>query len=72
MPMTRPQLNEVPLPNPFPEPGKVYITVSPGQWDGLCKAAYDGGHTLLEIEEVDGQEKAVRAYRRHNGKVSRP
>ena len=44
----------------------MYITISPGQWDGLHKAAYDAGHTLLEIEEVDGQEKAVRAYRRHN------
>ena len=67
MPMTRPKLNEVPIPaNPF-QPGTLTITVSPGQWDNLIKAAYEGGHLLLEIEEVNGEERAVRAYR-HNAK----
>lgn len=60
--MTRPQLNEVPIPgNPF-APGTLSITVSPGQWDNLIKAMYEGGHLLLEIEEVNGKEKCVRAY----------
>ena len=70
MPMTRPKLNEVPLPEFFPERCKVYVTMSPGQWDGLLKEAYRRGHTLLEIEEVNGEEKAVRAYR-HNARDER-
>lgn len=64
--MKRPQLNEVPLPNPFPEPGTAYMTISPGQWDALLEGAYKDGWTLLEIEEVDGQEMPVRAYRANN------
>jgi hypothetical protein len=54
--MKRPKLNQVPLPNPFPIPGEGYITMSPDQWDGLLKASYDSGWTLLEIEEVNGGE----------------
>lgn len=62
--MKRPKLNEVPIPtNPF-QPGCVCITISPGQWDALIKTMYDRGHLLLEIEEVNGQEKVVRAYRK--------
>lgn len=60
----RPKLNEVPVPNPIFERGKVYITVSPGQWDNLIKAFYEAGKTLLEVEEVNGKEKIVRAYRK--------
>jgi hypothetical protein len=63
MTMTRPKLNEVPIPaNPF-LPGTLSITVSPGQWDNLIKGFYEAGHLLLEIEEVNGEEQAVRAYR---------
>ena len=32
----------------------------------MLKAAYEEGYLLLEIEEVNGEEKAVRAYRRNN------
>jgi hypothetical protein len=64
--MTRPKLNEIPIPeNPF-QPGTITITVSPGQWNTMLKAAYEEGYLLLEIEEVNGEEKAVRAYRRNN------
>ena len=61
--MKRPLLESIPLPDPFPEPGKPYMTMSPGQWDLLLQRAYDRGWTLLEIEEVDGQEKAIRAFK---------
>ncbi len=70
--MKRPQLTEVPLPNTFPEPGARYMTVSPGQWDALLDEAYKTGWTLLEIEEVDGCEKAVRAYRSNTTGHLRP
>jgi hypothetical protein len=62
--MKRPNLESVPLPNPFPVPGECYITCSPGQWDRVLQEAYNRGWMLLEIEEIDGQEKAVRAFRR--------
>ena len=29
----------------------------------VSASAYDRGWTLLEIEEVDGQEKAIRAFK---------
>lgn len=64
--MKRPKLNEVPIPENLFQPGTITITVSPGQWDNLIKAAYDRGHLLLEIEEVNGEERAVRAYRSNN------
>jgi hypothetical protein len=63
--MKRPKLNQVPLPNPFPIPGERYITMSPDQWDVLLKASYDRGWTLLEIEEVNGEEKCVRAFKKN-------
>jgi hypothetical protein len=62
--MKRPHLELAALPNPFPEPGALYMTMSPGQWDALLQNAYDRGWVLLEIEEVNGQEKAVRAFKR--------
>ncbi len=64
--LKRPKLDSTPLPNPFPEPGAQYITCSPGQWDAMLKGAYESGWTLLEIEEVKGEEKAVRAWKKHN------
>lgn len=39
------------------------MTVSPGQWDPLMKVFYEQGHLLLEVEEVNGEERVVRAYR---------
>jgi hypothetical protein len=62
--MKRPHLNPAPLPNPFPAPGELYITVSPDQWDALLQDAYERGWTLIEIEEIDGKEQAVRAFKR--------
>ena len=62
--MIRPELNQVPLPNPFPVKGECYMTVSPGQWDELLNEAYNRGWTLLEIEEVAGEEKCVRAFKK--------
>lgn len=41
-----------------------FITLSPGQWDGLLQAAYDDGWILLEIDEVDGVEFPSKAYRK--------
>ena len=41
-----------------------FITCSPGQWDTLLNAAYESGWMLLEIEEVNGEEKAVRAWKK--------
>lgn len=61
--MTRPKLNEIPIPADLFKPGTLSITVSPGQWDNLIKAFYEEGHLLLEIEEVNGEERVVRAYR---------
>ena len=42
----------------------MFFTCSPGQWDALLNAAYEGGHLLLEIEEVNGEEKVVRAWKK--------
>jgi len=64
--MKRPKLNQVPLPAFFPVPGQAYITMSPGQWDALLQGAYGANWTLLEIEKVNGQERAVRAFRKPN------
>lgn len=65
--MKRPTLEAIPLPKTFLEPGEFYITCSPGQWDMKLQAAYDAGWTLLEIEEVRGVEKAVRAWKKTSG-----
>jgi hypothetical protein len=64
--MRRPKLEPTSIPVPFPEPAGLYMTMSPGQWDMFLQNAYDMGWTLLEIEEVDGEEKAVRAFKRLN------
>jgi hypothetical protein len=61
---SRPKLNQVPLPFPFPVPGRCYITMSPGQWDALLQCAYDANWTLLEVDLVNGEEKIVRAFRK--------
>jgi hypothetical protein len=39
--------------------------MSPDQWDVLLKASYDRGWMLLEIEEVNGEEKCVRAFKKN-------
>ena len=39
----------------------VVVTMSEGQWDGLLSAAYDRGHTLLELVE---NERPIAAYKR--------
>jgi hypothetical protein len=58
----RPALNEVPLAAVWPPlPGVCYVTLSPGQWDGLLSEAYGLGWVLLE---VDDDERLARAYRR--------
>jgi hypothetical protein len=63
--MKRPTLNEIPIPeNPF-LPGTLTITISPGQWDEMIKQIYERGHLLLEIEEINGCQKVVKAYQ-HN------
>jgi hypothetical protein len=62
--MTRPNLNQIPLPNPFPIPGKCYMTMTPGQWDWVLQEAYERNWMLLEIEVVDGEEKAVKAFQK--------
>lgn len=62
--MKRPRLDRIPIPCPFPEPGKQYITCSPGQWDKLLKAAYESGWTLLEIKQKDGREIVVKAFKK--------
>lgn len=58
--MNRPILNEVPL-NTTMRPATINITMSPGQWDGLLKAAYDHGAFLIEVDE---NEIPVKAYRK--------
>lgn len=58
--MKRPELNEVPLSTITDKPS-VIITMSTGQWDRFLQAAYDYGHTLLELDE---NEHPVRAYRK--------
>ena len=58
--MKRPELNEVPLSTITDKPS-VIITMSTGQWDRFLQAAYDHGHTLLELDE---NEHPVGAYRK--------
>jgi hypothetical protein len=62
--MNRPELRSVAIPNLFlkPEPGTRYITMSPGQWDGVLQSAYDKGWTLVEI---DGEGKPLQAFKRN-------
>lgn len=61
--MLRPKLDWAPVPELL-QPGKCYITCNPGQWDNFLNEAYQNGWTLLEIEEVDGREKPVRAWKK--------
>ncbi|MEI6610992.1 MAG: hypothetical protein WCO53_14795 [Deltaproteobacteria bacterium] len=58
--MKRPELREIPIERTM-RPGTINVTMSPGQWDGLLKAAYDAGHYLIEI---DKNEKPVKAYQK--------
>ena len=67
--MQRPILNEVPIDEVMRKflggkearggKGIVVITMSIGQWDGFLEAAYDTGHTLLELDQ---NETPVAAY----------
>ena len=57
---TMPGLNEIPM-NKIFDGSVVIITMSTGQWDGSLEAAYDYGHTLLELDE---NEIPVKAYRK--------
>lgn len=62
--MERPELKEMPLAEAMANmtgagPG-LFITMDPGQWDGLLQMAYDAGWILLELKN----ERPVRAYRR--------
>lgn len=66
--MTRPWLDRVPLDQAIPiRPGRITITMSVGQWDGLLAAAYEHGCTLLELDE---NERPVAAYRRSTKEVT--
>jgi hypothetical protein len=60
MPLTRPALRRIPLQSVWPpRRGRVYITMSPEQWDPLLQVSYDEGWILLE---VDDNEQPVAAY----------
>lgn len=60
--MTRPVLHEIPLSEAVPmKPGQCYMTLSPGQWDGLLQSAYQDNWILLEL---DDSERPIRAYQR--------
>lgn len=60
--MDRPFLRRIPLEFALPlQSGHCYITLSPGQWDGLLRSAYEMGWTLLEIDE---SENVIAAYQR--------
>jgi hypothetical protein len=63
--MERPKLNKIDLKGVMAEfldgHAVVTVTMSPGQWDKLLQAAYDAGHTLLELDDF---ENPVRAYRK--------
>lgn len=59
--MNRPKLHEIPLSHVTLGPGTLLFTMSVGQWDNLLAAAYQQGHTLLEL---DDNEQPVAAYRR--------
>jgi hypothetical protein len=62
--MKRPKLQEIDLDQTMTDllAGKpmAYMTMDPGQWDGLLNSAYLAGWTLLEIKN----ETPVKAYRR--------
>jgi len=59
----RPELDSTPIPD-ITKPGGLFITCSPGQWDDMLEIAYDEGWTLLEVEDRDGKEVVVRAWKR--------
>jgi hypothetical protein len=61
--MKRPTLDRIPIPDPFPEPGAIYMTMDLGQWDAVLEGAYNAGATLLEIGTRSGREYVRRAYR---------
>ena len=68
--MTRPALREIPLDEAVPlKGGTVTVTMSPGQWDALLQAAYDGGFVLLEL---DDDEQPVSAYHQGDGHTLAP
>lgn len=58
----RPKLNSVPIPEDFTRAG-VMVTMSEGYWDGFLQAAYDAGATLIEVDDAEGNEEIVAAYR---------
>jgi hypothetical protein len=60
--MKRPTLNEIPLDGGTLLKRGVIVTMSIGQWDKLLAATYDGGATLLEL---DDNEIPIKAYRRN-------
>lgn len=65
---SRPPLQTVPLASVFPpRRGMAYITCSPGQWDGVLRAAYEVGFVLIE---VDAAERPVQAYQRQEAEVN--
>lgn len=65
--MKRPELHQVPLPasaSELAQPGSLWMTVSPGQWDKMHQEAYERGFTILEIKERNGKKKIVRAFKK--------
>jgi hypothetical protein len=61
--MTRPLLDPISLNEVRPfDPLSVTVTMSIGQWDRFLAMAYEGGYTLLEL---DDNERPVAAYRKN-------
>ena len=65
--MNRPTLNAVPLPKQWPPENGVYITIDLDSWDERSAAAYKCGVTILEVTELDGEERIVRAWQKPTG-----
>ena len=59
--MTRPQLRQVPMPEPFPPQGEVICTMSVGQWDTLLDVCYNDNWLLMEL---DADEQPVAFYKK--------
>jgi hypothetical protein len=63
--MKQPELNTISLDDAMNSllGGKplCFVTMSPGQWDGILQAAYDTGWVLIEVDDA---EIPVRAYRK--------
>ena len=62
--MKRPTLNAAPIPRKVPPEDSPFMLITLGDWHKGAETAYERGALLLEIEDLDGEERVVRAWKK--------